>query len=61
LQQYHERLLGWGQAQRWQLDGQEIRGILESIDLQGKICVLDASGQQCYAPGEVGWLGMEPS
>ena len=60
LRQFHERLLGWGKAQRWQLDGQEIRGILESISLQGKICVLEVSGTNCYSPGEVGWLGMEP-
>ena len=61
LRQFHERLLGWGRAQRWQLDGVEIRGTLEAIDLEGRLCVAlpDGSGQ-CYAPGEVGWLGMEP-
>jgi BirA family biotin operon repressor/biotin-[acetyl-CoA-carboxylase] ligase len=60
LRQFHERLLGWGKAQRWQLDGKEIRGVLESISLQGKLCVMEATGQNCYSPGEVGWLGMEP-
>lgn len=60
LRQYHERLLGWGCQQRWQLDGKEIRGVLERIDLDGRLCVLNASGMSCHAPGEVGWLGMEP-
>ena len=39
LRQFHERLLGWGRAQRWQLDGVEIRGTLEAIDLEGRLCV----------------------
>ena len=60
LRQYHGRLMGWGRKQRWQLDGTEIRGVLEGIDLEGRLCVLDASGMSCHAPGEVGWLGMEP-
>jgi BirA family biotin operon repressor/biotin-[acetyl-CoA-carboxylase] ligase len=60
LRQYHERLLGWGQRQRWQFDGQEIRGVLEGVDLDGRLCVLGKDGMQCHAPGEVGWLGMEP-
>ena len=60
LRQFHERLMGWGRSQRWQLDGQEIRGILERIDLDGRLCVLGASGTTCHSPGEVGWLGMEP-
>ena len=61
LRQYHERLLGWGQAQRWQLDGEEIRGVLEGIDLDGRLCVAQFDGQRaCFSPGEVGWLGMEP-
>lgn len=58
--QYHQRLLGWGVAQRWQLDGTEVRGILESIDLDGRLCVLENGVGRCFSPGEVGWLGMEP-
>ena len=61
LQQYHQRLFGWGQKQRWQLDGQEVRGTLESIDIQGRLCVNSNGTQQCFSPGEVGWLGLEPS
>ena len=61
LREYHQRLLGWGQAQRWQLDGVEIRGVLESIDLDGRLCVQQADGRaSCFSPGEVGWLGLEP-
>ena len=61
LRQYHERLMGWGKAQRWQLDGVEIRGTLEAIDLEGRLCVaLPDGGSQCFSPGEAGWLGMEP-
>lgn len=60
LQQYHQRLLGWGVAQRWQLDGTEVRGILESIDMDGRLCVLENGVGRCFSPGEVGWLGMEP-
>lgn len=60
LRQYHERLLGWGQRQRWQLDGREIRGVLEGVDLDGRLCVLGEDGMHCHSPGEVGWLGMEP-
>ena len=60
LRQYHERLLGWGRRQRWQFDGQEIRGVLEGVDLDGRLCVLGEDGMHCHAPGEVGWLGMEP-
>lgn len=60
LRQYHERLLGWGRQQRWQLDGVEIRGVLEGVDLDGRLCVLGSEGMQCHSPGEVGWLGMEP-
>ena len=60
LQQYHQRLFGWGQKQRWQLDGQEVRGTLESIDIQGRLCVNSNGTQQCFSPGEVGWLGLEP-
>lgn len=61
LRHFHERLLGWGQAQRWQLDGEEIRGVLERIDLEGRLCVVQSDGNRaCFSPGEVGWLGMEP-
>ena len=60
LQQFHQRLFGWGQRQRWQLDGQEVRGSLECIDIQGRLCVNSNGKQQCFAPGEVGWLGLEP-
>lgn len=61
LREYHQRLLGWGQAQRWQLDGVEIRGVLESIDFDGRLCVQQADGRtSCFSPGEVGWLGLEP-
>jgi BirA family biotin operon repressor/biotin-[acetyl-CoA-carboxylase] ligase len=60
LRQYHERLLGWGRRQRWQFDGQEIRGVLEGVDLDGRLCVLGKDGMHCHASGEVGWLGMEP-
>jgi len=60
LQKYHQRLLGWGMAQRWQLDGTEVRGVLESIDLDGRLCVLENEVGRCFSPGEVGWLGMEP-
>ena len=61
LRQYHERLMGWGKAQRWQLDGVEIRGTLEAIDLEGRLCIaLPDGGSQCFSPGEAGWLGMEP-
>lgn len=60
LRQYHERLHGWGRAQRWQLDGAPVRGILESIDIEGRLCVSIDGRQQCFSPGEVGWLGMEP-
>ena len=38
----------------------EIRGTLEAVDLDGRLCVLGEDGMQCHAPGEVGWLGMEP-
>jgi len=61
LQQYHQRLFGWGQKQRWQLDGQEVRGTLESIDIEGRLCVNSNGTQQCFSPGEVGWLGLDPS
>jgi len=61
LRQYHERLMGWGKAQRWQLDGIEIRGTLEAIDLEGRLCVaLQNGGRRCFSAGEAGWLGMEP-
>ncbi len=60
LRQYHQRLHGWGRAQRWQLDGQTISGILESIDIEGRLCVSTEGAQHCFSPGEVGWLGMEP-
>lgn len=61
LRQFHERLLGWGKAQRWQLDGLEIRGVLESIDTEGRLCVTLSNGQhQCFTAGTVGWLGLEP-
>jgi len=60
LRQYHQRLHGWGQAQRWQLDGEPVHGILESIDLEGRLCVLENGVGRCFSPGEVGWLGMEP-
>ena len=60
LQQYHQRLFGWGQRQRWQLDGQEVRGTLERIDIEGRLCVNAEGAQQCFSPGEVGWLGLEP-
>ncbi len=60
LRHYHQRLFGWGQPQRWQLDGQEVRGVLESIDIEGRLCVNSKGTQQCFAPGEVGWLGLEP-
>jgi len=60
LRQYHERLHGWGRAQRWQLDGAPVRGVLESIDIEGRLCVSVDGRQQCFSPGEVGWLGMEP-
>ena len=43
LREYHQRLLGWGQAQRWQLDGSKFGGILESIDLDGRLCVQQAT------------------
>ena len=49
LRQYHERLLGWGRRQRWQLDGQEIRGVLEGVDLDGRLCVLGEDGMHCTA------------
>ena len=61
LRQYHERLHGWGKPQRWQLDGTEVRGILESIDLDGRLCVNENGVSHCFSPGEVGWLGMEPN
>jgi BirA family biotin operon repressor/biotin-[acetyl-CoA-carboxylase] ligase len=60
LRHYHQRLHGWGRAQRWQLDGEPVRGILESIDLEGRLCVLENGKGRCFSPGEVGWLGMEP-
>lgn len=60
LRAFHERLHGWGRAQRWQLDGLEIRGVLESIDIEGRLCVSQEGRQHCFAPGEVGWLGLEP-
>ena len=60
LQQFHQRLLGWGQAQRWLLDGEEVRGVLENIDIEGRLCVSSDGRRHCFSPGEVGWLGMEP-
>ena len=60
LQQFHQRLYGWGQAQRWQLDGTPVSGVLESIDLEGRLCVSSGGRQHCFSPGEVGWLGLEP-
>ncbi len=60
LRQYHQRLHGWGQAQRWQLDGEPISGTLESIDIEGRLCISTEGVQHCFSPGEVGWLGMEP-
>lgn len=60
LQQFHQRLHGWGQAQRWQLDGTPVSGVLESIDLEGRLCVASEGRQHCFSPGEVGWLGLEP-
>lgn len=60
LQLFHQRLHGWGRAQRWQLDGMPVRGVLESIDLEGRLCVSTDGKQHCFSPGEVGWLGLEP-
>ena len=60
LQQFHQRLHGWGQLQRWQLDGHPVRGILESIDIEGRLCVSENGVKHCFSPGEVGWLGLEP-
>lgn len=60
LQQFHQRLLGWGLAQRWLLDGEEVRGVLENIDIEGRLCVSSDGRRHCFSPGEVGWLGMEP-
>lgn len=60
LRQYHQRLHGWGRPQRWQLDGEPVSGILECIDIEGRLCVATEGRQQCFSPGEVGWLGMEP-
>ena len=58
LKEYNARLLGQGMAQRWMLDGKEIRGVLDRIDLDGRMWL---QGEKAgYAPGEVSWLGFEP-
>jgi len=38
-----------------------VRGTLESIDIEGRLCVNSNGTQQCFSPGEVGWLGLDPS
>ena len=58
LKEYNARLLGQGMAQRWMLDGKEIRGVLDRIDLDGRMWL---QGEKAgYAPGEASWLGFEP-
>ena len=40
------------------IDARTVNDVKVSAD--GRICVLGEDGMHCHAPGEVGWLGMEP-
>jgi BirA family biotin operon repressor/biotin-[acetyl-CoA-carboxylase] ligase len=55
---YNAKLFGQGQAQRWMLDGEEVRGVLDHIDIEGRMWL--KGDRRAYVPGEASWLGFEP-